>query len=404
MGKNSGKIYVKPEAAKLRDYRTVDDWLTDVMAERTGSKKTEAAYLNWFHGFMVWADENVVADATPDKIVGMAVDRLREDAMSDWAERVTKRFFNSMCERGLARTTAQTRYGAVRSFFRSNRIKFVGKTPSATVRTRYTIPEKERLREMWNIADLFMKIRIGLLNDTGLRSNDVVNMAYESIKDSFEKNDVYIYIESVSEKEDLPFAVCLTRPTTRLMHAYFEFRGREGENIESDSPLITERHSLGRHIGVNQLYRDIRDLGRKVGIKISPKIFRKRFRTECSPIIGRDATCRMAGWTIPGAGKHYFLPPKSKTVEEYKKVEQIICLEDITTDSDITAQRRMSAEMLRAAGMDPERILSEAGVGDGVKEQADYLTKQLVGLLNIVKAVNNAEKQAGPEMSPSQLV
>ena len=405
MEKDNGTIYFKPEAERLRNYESIRNWLTDVMAERTGSKRTEANYLYYFHTFMAWADENVRADITPDDIINMAISKFREDATSKYAERITKKWFNWMCDKGkLARTTAKTRYGTVRSFFRYNGIRFVGKTPAATVRTRYVLPEKAKLQRMWQIATLFGKVRIGLLNDTGLRPRDAVNLEYGVIKDSFEKNEEYMYIESVSEKEDLSFAVCLTRPTTKLIHAYLEFRIREGEAIADDTPLITERHSLGQFIGTNALYRNIRDLGAKVGIKISPKYFRKRFRTSCSPIIGRDATMKMAGWKIPGAGKHYFLPPKSETVKNYRRIERIICLEDIATDLDIAAQKRMSAEMLRAAGMDPEELLTDAGIGDNVKDQADYLTRQLVGLMNIVKAVNNVEKQTGPRMSLVSLV
>ena len=411
MEKDNGTIYIKPEAEELRKYRTVDDWLTDVMAERTGSTKTRAAYLNYFHNFVVWAQSDMEEcrkldhPATPNDIVEIAVDRLKEDIMSDWAERAAKKWFMWMCgDGGLARTTAKTRYGVVRSFFRCNRIKFIGKTPSATVRTRYIIPDKEKLQKMWKVADLFEKIRIGLLNDTGMRPEDAVNLNYEIIRDSFEENEEYIYMTNVSEKEDQPFAVCLTRTTTRLMRTYFELRMKAGEVIADGTPIMTRKHSPGQHIGTNQLYRDILELGRKVGIRISPKYFRKRFRTECSPIIGRDATMKMAGWKIPGAGSHYFLPPKSKTVEEYKRVERIICLEDVATDLDIAAQKRMAAEMLRAAGLDPEGLLTDAGVGDNVKDQADYLTKQLVGLMNIVKVSNNVHGNNIPKMGPVSLV
>jgi len=411
MERENAKIYVKPEAEELLKCETVDVWLTDVMTERTGSTKTRAAYLNYFHNFVVWAQSGMEEcrkldyPATPNDIIGIAVNRLKEDIMSDWAERAAKKWFMWMCsDGGLARTTAKTRYGVVRSFFRCNRIKFVGKTPSATVRTRYTIPDKEKLQKMWKVADLFEKIRIGLLNDTGMRPEDAVNLSYETIRDSFERNEEYMYITNISEKEDLPFAVCLTRPTTRLMHTYFELRIKEGEAIADGTPIMTRKHSPGQHIGTNQLYRDINELGKLVGVKMSPKIFRKRFRTECSPIIGRDATMKMAGWAIPGAGKHYFLPPKSKTVEEYKRIEKVICLEDVATDSDITAQRRMSAEMLRAAGLDPEGLLADAGIGDDVKDQADYLTRQLVGLMNIVKVANNVRGNDIPEMGPVSLV
>jgi len=415
MERKNAKIYVKPEAEGLLRCETVDVWLTDVMTERTGSEKTKAAYLNYFCDFVEWTRDHVKEcrepyeqsgrETTPDDIIEIAVGKLKVDVMSDWAERTTKKWFTWMCgDCGLARTTAKTRYGAIRSFFKCNRIKFVGRTPSATVRTRYIIPEKGKLRKMWKVAGLFEKIRIGLLNDTGMRPEDAIDLSYETIRDSFEKNEEYIYVTEISEKEDQPYAVCLTRPTTRLMHTYFELRVREGEAIADGSPVLTEKRHLGQYIGMNQLYRDIRDLGKKVNIKISPKIFRKRFRTECTPIIGRDATMKMAGWALPGVGKNYFLPPKAQTLRDYRKVEATLCLEDVATDLDIAAQRRVAAEMLRAAGMDPERMLSEAGVGDNVKDQADHLTRQLVGLMNIVKAVNNVEKQTGPEMSPISLV
>jgi len=413
--RNNGKIYVKPEAKELLKYETVDIWLTDMMTERTGSEKTKASYLNYFCNFVEWTKDHVKEcrelhkqpgrKAIPDDIIKIAIDKLKADVMADWAERITKKWFTWMCsDGGLARTTAKTRYGAIRSFFRCNRTKFIGKTPSATVRTRYIIPEKEKLQEMWKIADLFEKIRIGLLNDTGMRPEDTVSLSYKIIKDSFEKNEGYIYITDISEKEDQPYAVFLTRPTTRLMHTYFEFRVREGETITGDSPIMTKRHHLGQYIGVNQLYRDITGLGKRIGIKISPKYFRKRFRTECSPIIGKEATMKMAGWTLPGVGRHYFLPPKAQTLREYKKVELVICLEDVATDLDIAAQRRMSAEMLRAAGMDPEGLLAKADIGNSIKDQADFLTKQLVGLLNIVKVVNNAHGNDIPETGPVSLV
>lgn len=411
MEKDNGKIYVRSEAEKLLKYRAVDIWLTDVMTERTGSTKTRAAYLNYFHNFVAWAQSDMEEcrrldhPVTPNDIIRIAVNKLKEDIMSDWAERAAKKWFMWMCsDGGLARTTAKTRYGVVRSFFRCNRIKFIGKTPSATVRTRYIIPDKEKLQKMWKVADLFEKIRIGLLNDTGMRPEDAVDLDYGTIKDSFEEKEEYIYMTNISEKEDQPFAVCLTRPTTQLMHTYFELRIKKDEVIADDTPIITRKHSPGQHIGTNQLYRDIHELGKKVGIKISPKYFRKRFRTECSPIIGRDATMKMAGWKIPGAGSHYFLPPKSKTVELYKRVERIICLEDVATDLDIAAQRRMAAEMLRAAGLDPEDILAKANIGSNVKDQADYLTKQLCGLMNIVKVANNAHGSDIPETGPVPLV
>lgn len=379
MERNNAKIYVSPKAKALLEYETVDRWITDVMTERTGSEKTKAAYLNYFCNFVEWARGHVegCSEATPDGIVEMAIEKLKADVMSDWAEKTTKKWFMWMCTEGkLARTTAKTRYGVARSFFRSNRIKFIGKTPSATVRTRYIIPEKEKLQEMWKIADLFEKIRIGILNDTGMRPEDAVNLSYETIRDSFERDEEHIYLTDISEKEDQPYAVFLTKSMTRLMHTYFEFRVKNGEVIADDSPVLTKRRDLGKYIGVNQLYRDINGLGKQIGIKISPKIFRKRFRTECTPIIGRDATMKMGGWALPGVGKQYFLPTKAQTLRDYRKVEKLLCLEDIRTIMDKAERKKAAFDMLKAAGLDPDELLR---------------------VMKIVRGTNNALPETGPE-------
>jgi len=388
------KTDIAKRMAETRRFKAVGDWIGDVRSERTGSQKTVDMYLRAMVWFSDWVNETqdltLGRKTTPDDLIRVAKEKLREDPNSQWAERLVKTWFNWMTsdERGLSRNTAKTRYGIMRSFFRYNGIKFVSKTPRATARTRYVIPEKASLEMMWDFADLFERIRIGVLNDTGMRPEDAVGLVYADIKNSFELNEDILYIEKVSEKEDVQFAVCLTRPTTRLMRVYFKHRIRKGEVITDNSPVITEKRNLGKPISTNQLYKDIRDIGKKLGLKISPKIFRKRFRTECSPIIGRDATMKMGGWKIPGAGAHYYLPPKAKTVENYKRVERLLCLEEIASDDEVIVQKRITTEWLKAAGLNPERLLREGNIGTNIRDQAEYLTRHLVGLLNIVRKAN----------------
>lgn len=35
----------------------------------------------------------------------------------------------------------------------------------------------------------------------------------------------------------------------------------------------------------------------------------------------------MAGWTLPGVGKHYQLPSNEDTLEEYRKIEHLLTFE-----------------------------------------------------------------------------
>lgn len=59
MERSGRKIYTAPKAEKIRDYKTIDDWITDVMSERTGSEQTKATYLNYFAEFLDWVRVSV---------------------------------------------------------------------------------------------------------------------------------------------------------------------------------------------------------------------------------------------------------------------------------------------------------------------------------------------------------
>jgi hypothetical protein len=123
------------------------------------------------------------------------------------------------------------------------------------------------------------------------------------------------YIEKVSQKEDLPFGVYLTAETSELM--CLDMRLWYGyPEPPADAKLLRYKY--------NALLDIIHRFGEKVGLKLSPKYFRKKFRTKCSPIIGREGVCKMTAWTIPGAGKHYVLPSPEDTLENYLKIEALL--------------------------------------------------------------------------------
>jgi len=365
----------------LEEFESVDRWLTELHSGTTGSAGTVATYLRRLEKFCKWAKMN------PDELVAKA------KAESKWAEKLVKRYFRHLTESGLARTTARSIYGSLRSFFVYNDIPFFSKMPIATVATRTVIPDKNELVKVFEAADLQQKVIMVILNDTGMRQSDAANLKVGDL----EKVGERYYIEKVSVKEDLWFAVCLTKAGTRILDMYFDFRMRMGEKVAENSPVITSRINHGEFISANMIYREVADAGEKVGVKLSPKIFRKRFRTEASPLIGRDAVCKMGAWAIPGAGRHYYLPPKAKTVELYTIIEPTLALERVTSTADLKAQREIAAQMLKAAGFDPELLLKKAKV-KGLKAEAQYLTSYVGKMLR-----KKVEPEAGGLSAQQQL-
>ena len=291
--------------------KTVRLWLAEVRKSRTGSDETQRVYLRILPRFCDWAGDN------PDTLIKNAVDSM-EPGKKSTGEILAGEWFDHLIThknaegRAFSRSFAKTCYGVVRSFYRANNIMFFGKTPSAVSRTVYKLPSKEMLQKAWRLADLPTKIRVGILNDTGMRPEDAVALNYGDMKQSFLESRDRIYIEKLSEKEDVKFGVCLSRPVTELVYQHIRERGARGEIMIDETPIMTRSKEPGKPITTNQLWRDVAVFGARVGAKMSPKTFRKRFRTYGSPVVGTDAICKMGGWSLPGVGRHYYLPQRSR--------------------------------------------------------------------------------------------
>lgn len=403
------------KSKRIENSPAVTTWITDIMTEGTGSETTRSMYIRVMHEFCNWFWTTQHYEGMPAKpdlqwIIDKTIKEFKVGQKS-FGEIITKNFFQYLVTKkpngkGYARTSATTFYGIIRSFFRANNIIFVGKTPSATVKTIYEIPSKPDLIKAYQYASLKKKLRMGVLNDTGMRPGDAVRLVFKDVKIDYKKRAVRAYIRKISEKEDLEFAVCLSRVTTELLWHILDERLAHGEVLREDSALLSEKHS-GYPITVNQLYRDIKDVGQRVGIKLMPKIFRKRFRTYGSPIIGRDYIQKMAAWKIPGAGAHYVLPPREETERQYILLEPTLMLEETPTSSAIEVQRQTAKELLRAAGLDPDNLLREANLGKSVGEETKFLNKVLIQTLQrnslidptkeLAKALKDAIKYAKEE-------
>lgn len=320
--------------AKIQKYQSVQDWLAEVATRCTGSDKTRKRYIKVLAVYCNYREK------TPDQL--LAEDRpYRKGKKLTVAEQQLTRYFQWLTkkkivergrrkgQKGLSRTTAVSMFGIIRSFLHYNEVFFIRKMPSAGSKAKSSLElPRDKLKSAVEAGDLREKFALTGEASTGMRPADFVRLIYGDIKQDYEAGELRLYIEKISQKEDLKFGVFLSRQATRILRMLIEQRKRDDEEITDDTPLIG--HKKGEYEGAlseDQLARIIKGAGERVGIHLTPKMFRKNFRTLASPKIGRDATCKMAAWTIPGVGGNYFLPPKRECLESYRKIEDLFTYE-----------------------------------------------------------------------------
>jgi len=359
---------------EIAGIQCVKDWLKDVASRRTGSDETAAKYI--FHltnycNYRQMTPSELLAEG--EKVApGKKRTTVAEFELTDYFVHLEKK-------RLLKRGSCKTIYGTLRSFFRSHEILFYGKTPSGGSRARSIELPKQRILEVIKAADLYESYAICGLACTGLRPSDFVDLRYGDIRQDYETGKKRLYIEKMSKKEDLWFGVFLNEQTTKLLHLIIEGRKRAGEKFTDKTVLLShEREGRTGPITAQMLLFVIKRTGEKVGMYLTPKLFRKNFRTHASPVIGRDAVCKMAAWTIPGAGKSYFLPSRSKCLELYLQIEDFFTYEE--ANKEVEERKKQAITILSKAGID-YRILLRKMKCKTPEEEVKVLNEKIGELL-----------------------
>jgi len=311
----------RAEAMKwLLQFEEVKQWLDGVKSQRTGSEKTRINYLDHFKVFIKYMD------MTPTELLAKAWSEQKREMTAEkppaktWAEQQAVNCIDFLVKQGRKKGGAVQVYGVARSFFRYNGIQFKAKTPQASVETIYRLPSNQQLAQAWKIATLEQRLAAGILRSTGMRPEDALALVWSDLQWQYDSSRAYI--EKLSQKEDLRFNVYLTAETSELVRLEMRKRFGDVNAIPEDAKLLDYNY--------NNLLGLIRRFGENVGLKLSPKYFRKLFRTRCSPIIGKDAVQKMAAWKIPGAGKHYFLPAPEDCLKTYLEIERLLTFEPKT--------------------------------------------------------------------------
>jgi integrase len=301
----------------LRSFKVVTQWLDEVKSERTGSEKTQISYLDHLIVFVRYMD------MTPAELIAKAWEEQKREMTADkpptktWAEKQALACLNELVKRGRKKYGALQVYAAARSFFRYNGIQFKGKTPTASVETIYHLPSNQQLAQAWKIGTPEQRLAVSILRSTGMRPEDALALVWGDLQWQYDASRAYI--DKLSQKEDLRFAVYLTAEASELVRLEMQKRYGSVDGIPKDAKLLDYNY--------NNLFYLTRRFGRNVNLYLSPKYFRKLFRTRCSPIIGKDAVQKMAGWKIAGAGKHYFLPSPEDCLQTYLEIERLLTFE-----------------------------------------------------------------------------
>jgi hypothetical protein len=334
--------------AWLLQFKVIKEyWLEVVKGERTGSERTVGAYLDRIIPFVQYMD------MTPTEIVAKGAAEVKKDQAKSlqrktWADRTAIAFFNYLqtqktkTGKPYTRANALHHYGTARSFLRYNGFTFKGKTPIAPTLTRTKLPSDKQLTEAWKVANVAQKLAAGILRSTIWRPEDVLALTYGDLQGQYDPKR--FYIEKVTQKEELPVGVYLTAETTELVRLHM--RKVYGDKKPNAGDRILDYN-------YNNLLTHVHNFGENVGLKLSPKYFRKKGRTRCAPIIGNDHLFKMAGWALPGVGRNYVLPAPEETLELYLQIEPLLTFEPKAV-SDKEQQRENIKNFAIGQGIPPE--------------------------------------------------
>jgi integrase len=383
----------KESLAELTQNEKITEWLEKVRKEGTGSVRTAEVYLSDIYDFLAFAK------ASPEEILAKAGEKRAEELKTGlqketWAEKLTTSFFNEECKKS-ARITAKRKYGIVRSFFRAHGLLFTGKTPDATTETAPLRVYEDELTNCWNGASLQEKQALSALRSTGWRRSELVDtkgrdgkvrkgITYGDIKKDLERGEKRLYFERVSKKEAIWVGTFFGVEATNTTKLTLEERKNAGEVFTDETRIFP--------YGEAQLAQYIRQAAERVNIKITPKTFRKLFRTKCESIIGKDAVYRMAGWSLPGVGKVYNLPPREETLKRFVQIERLVTFEQTAVSSD-DARKEAVLTFAKMVGYGEDKIAEMRARfrrGGVTPDELDEIEKALKGEVEKIKHANFA--------------
>jgi site-specific recombinase XerD len=293
--------------------------------------------------------------------------------------RALEDFVGELQDHGLAPSRTANYVKAVRSLYRVNGVEV--KLPYSLSRRsvrKDRAPKPEELQRLLDMADLREKLIVSMLALGGFREGTLVRLRYRHVREDLEKgiSPVHVHVEcEITKGKYHDYDTFLGAEATANLKLYLEKR-RQGspdgkippEEIQDHSPLIRDAQSAApKPIGEKQLYKLIHGHYHKAGLLRSNEnggydlrvhSLRKFFKTQLMAL---------------GVQSDYIDYMMGHTVDTYHDIQSkgIEFLRNLYASAGLSIRPRshytkidMLKEMIRAWGLEPEKILTSEALAE----------------------------------------
>jgi integrase len=304
---------------KFEQYDTVKRWINGIQVDHTGSHHTTSYYLRWLKKFVDWIGKN------PDQLIEERKQQLKSEDMTvkRKAEEELRRS-SAELEEEYKRSTIRTIHSTVKSFYKYNYVPLQLRTPKKIASHGLQPHTTEEIKSLHDVANLRDRAIVLCLAESGMSSEDFIELTYGDIKQDYEANKDTIHLKVIRRKAQVAYETFFGKNATTALRRYIEARKRRGETITDQTMLWKSRKGKGGFQTPDSINWLLQRLGEKTGITSSPHRFRKFFETN----MGTKAPSLLVKYWMGhslGVESSYFVPSvedqRKAYLEAYEKID-----------------------------------------------------------------------------------
>jgi len=370
----------------------------------SGSIHSLYSYTCTVHKYSAWLGHSpdlVIQDVKP---AGNIPDPLRVQNHVGFLED----YIASLQDEGLSPGRVHCYAKHIRTFFRVNGVKIELNEPlSRRVTYKDRSPTPEELTRVLEIANLRERVLVSMLALGAFREETLAKLKYRHVQEDLSRGivPVHVHVEAEIVKGKYgDYDTFLGSEATEYLTFYLDMRrrgnpknGNPPETLTAESPLIrNEKSSIPKSIGSKQVRKIVHGLYMKAGLLKAPKgrmyelrvhSLRKFFKTQLLAL---------------GVQPDYVDYMMGHTVDIYNDIEMkgVEFLRNIYASSGLSIRPRTKVsrvdalkEIIRAWGLDPEKILSKDALVEPHRTVVDFQNREDSQLQVLSKALRDIIRQ-----------
>jgi hypothetical protein len=341
-----------------------------LLRSRSGSLMGFYVYANTIHQYCTRLG------STPDQIIA---DVQSQDARVKKHRKLIEDCLAELQDEGRSPGRIHAYAKHVRTFYRINEVE-VPRLDLVRPRvvSKDRAPKPEELQHLVDVGDLREKVIVSMLALGGFREGTLVRLQYRHISEDFERGivPIHLHVEAeITKGKYHDYDTFLGAEAAENLKLHLEKRKQgspdgqiPSEEIETCSPLIRDAQSaVPRPIGEKQLYKLVHGLYHKAGLlrnnvnggyDLRVHSLRKFFKAQLMALgVQPDYIDYMMGHTVDT-----YHDIQSKGIEFLRNLYAGASL-SIKPRSNYT-KLDMLKEVIRAWGLEPEKILSREALAD----------------------------------------